>query len=453
MVLPHRRRGDRHPDGGRRHRLRRLVGRLLLRRSTSRPGSCALEVPARARRTRSRPTPGEQPARRHLRRRARHLLGLVRARATARRPALVIFGGGYTLYALNAATGALYWRHDYTGRPASRPIPTRRHPHLLVAGGRRRQGALRGGRRRPEELTGLRRGRQPRHRRPGVGVPDRRRRRGTGAQRRVRQRVVVGHGAARLGPRRVRHRRLRLLERPRRWRRPSSPCTSTTGTWPGRTGRTLPRLHCDWDFGATANAGLDAPGQRHVPRRRRQGRDLLLARPGHRPLRWATNVVFGGFSGGFIATDRLRRPAGLRLDRPRRLRPLREARPGACATRRTPATRRRRSRRCTPSTPPPGAVAWQADHGRLVRSHHRGRRHDLQRAGPQRATCIQVRDAATGQLIAQLALPQSNWSGIATVGDALVFGTGSTYRGDPAGIEVLTPGGAPAGALVSRPMR
>ena len=33
------------------------------------------------------------------------------------RPALVIFGGGYTLYALNATTGAVYWEHDYTGRP------------------------------------------------------------------------------------------------------------------------------------------------------------------------------------------------------------------------------------------------------------------------------------------------------------------------------------------------
>ena len=58
-------------------------------------------------------------------------------------------------------------------------------------------------------------------------------------------------------------------------------------------------------------------------------------------------------------------------------------------------------------------------------------------------TVIQVRDAATGSLIESIEIPDSNWSGIATVGDALVFGTGSTYRGNPAGIEVLTPGGAP----------
>jgi len=40
-------------------------------------------------------------------------------------------------------------------------------------------------------------------------------------------------------------------------------------------------------------------------------------------------------------------------------------------------------------------------------------------------------------------LPQFNWSGIATVGDALVLGLGSTNSAEHAGIEVLTPGGTP----------
>ncbi len=43
--------------------------------------------------------------------------------AEGTRPALVIFGGGYTLYALNAANGAIYWEHDYTGRPDEPPSP------------------------------------------------------------------------------------------------------------------------------------------------------------------------------------------------------------------------------------------------------------------------------------------------------------------------------------------
>ena len=39
------------------------------------------------------------------------------------RPDLVIFGGGYTLYALRAADGTEYWRHDYTGLPEAPADP------------------------------------------------------------------------------------------------------------------------------------------------------------------------------------------------------------------------------------------------------------------------------------------------------------------------------------------
>ena len=39
-------------------------------------------------------------------------------------PDLVIFAGGYTLYALDAASGALVWEHDYTGLPEQPPNPT-----------------------------------------------------------------------------------------------------------------------------------------------------------------------------------------------------------------------------------------------------------------------------------------------------------------------------------------
>ena len=39
-------------------------------------------------------------------------------------PDLVIFGGGYTLYALNAKTGALVWKNQFTGLPEQPPSPT-----------------------------------------------------------------------------------------------------------------------------------------------------------------------------------------------------------------------------------------------------------------------------------------------------------------------------------------
>ena len=40
------------------------------------------------------------------------------------RPNLVIFGGGYTLYAIDADDGQLYWKHVYDGRPERAPSPT-----------------------------------------------------------------------------------------------------------------------------------------------------------------------------------------------------------------------------------------------------------------------------------------------------------------------------------------
>ena len=59
------------------------------------------------------------------------------------------------------------------------------------------------------------------------------------------------------------------------------------------------------------------------------------------------------------------------------------------------------------------------------------------------AKAVQVRDVSSGRLLAQVGLPQFNWSGIATVGDALVFGLGTTASASSSGIEVLTPGGGP----------
>ena len=41
----------------------------------------------------------------------------------AARPDLVLFGGGFTLYALDAHTGALYWKHQYPGLPDLPPDP------------------------------------------------------------------------------------------------------------------------------------------------------------------------------------------------------------------------------------------------------------------------------------------------------------------------------------------
>jgi hypothetical protein len=55
---------------------------------------------------------------------------------------------------------------------------------------------------------------------------------------------------------------------------------------------------------------------------------------------------------------------------------------------------------------------------------------------------VQVRSAATGALLASLSLGSAPcWSGIATVGNAIVFGTGSSNIGSPDGVVVYTPHG------------
>jgi hypothetical protein len=158
-------------------------------------------------------------------------------------------------------------------------------------------------------------------------------------------------------------------------------------------------------------------------------------------LRWSTNVVFGGSSGGFIGTTA--------YDGRRVL--------GATALGDFLPTSHGILPVCDPSDPRDvanqqpsdhafgavtGAVLWQADDaasfsattvaGGMVFS---GVALD--------AKAIQVRDASTGRLLAQIGLDQFNWSGIATVGDALVFGVGTTASAPASGIEVLTPGGVP----------
>jgi hypothetical protein len=67
-------------------------------------------------------------------------------------------------------------------------------------------------------------------------------------------------------------------------------------------------------------------------------------------------------------------------------------------------------------------------------------------AGP----LLEVRDAGSGELLAKVTLAQESWSGVATVGDALVVGEGTDYSHTPSGVEVLTPGGRPPVVPVAR---
>jgi hypothetical protein len=56
-------------------------------------------------------------------------------------------------------------------------------------------------------------------------------------------------------------------------------------------------------------------------------------------------------------------------------------------------------------------------------------------------TVLQVRDVATGGILDSVVLPGPNWSGAATVGNAVVVGVGSSYTAQPAGVVAITPRG------------
>ena len=198
---------------------------------------------------------------------------------------------------------------------------------------------------------------------------------------------------------------------------------------------------CDDDFGATANAGVSPSGVTtflgegskngtYYSLDPRDGTAALVHQRGLRRL-----------LGRFHRHDRLRRPPRLRRHGDRRLPPDQARASGPCATPPIRGTPRRRTRPTTPSTPrtAPGVAG---ERRRLLLGDDGGRGDDLQRRS-RSSQVLDVRDAATGSLLEQVPLPQFNWSGIATVGDALVFGLGTTADATNSGIEVLTPDGAP----------
>ncbi len=141
------------------------------------------------------------------------------AHATGRtgpaRPDLVIFAGGYTLYALDAHTGALYWKHDYTGRPDQPPDPnhdgTRIFSSPVVVGGSVLFGVDTDGERASRGYAvgaSLATGDPLWEYQTDVDTA------GPHPRQRVREHLVLGDGAARRRPGGVRQRRLQLRRPP-----------------------------------------------------------------------------------------------------------------------------------------------------------------------------------------------------------------------------------------------
>ena len=259
-------------------------------------------------------------------------------------------------------------------------------------------------------------------------------------ERRVRQRVVVGDGACPASGSSYSTRPTVTSTTPRISPKSSSPSTSPTGTSHGCTDRPSLDLDCDWDFGATPNAGITPQGRATFLGVGGKDGTYYSLNPATGQLRWATNVVFGGFSGGFIATTAF---DGHRVY-------------GSTALGDYGRFEKDTSVLCDPSNPrdtatqnptvhafdaATGAVAWQAQNGASFAATTVAG--GMTFNGPAVAgPILVVRDAATGTIVTQVKLPGSSWSGVATVGDALVTGIGASAEAQPAGVVALTPGGS-----------
>jgi polyvinyl alcohol dehydrogenase (cytochrome) len=360
--------------------------------------------------------------------------------AAGRRPALVIFSGGYTLYALNAANGAVYWKHAYpgVGGPLSpNNDSTRIFSSPVVYDGRVLFGVDEDGQRHSAGYVvaaSLATGDPVWEFQTDVGpggrvmddscgsvwssgtvLPD------LGL-------VVFGTadcdfaGSARYADSVL---ALRITNGALAW-------------------RYHPLAHapaCDDDFGSSANAGVTASGRTTFLGEGSKNGTYYSLDPRTGGLRWSTNVVFGGASGGFIGTTAF---DGARVYGATALGDFLPRKGGGNAVCDPRDPRDTASQNPTDHTfeSATGAVEWQ-DNGFASFSPTTVAGGMTFNGPALAAAAVEVRDAATGRLVAQIGLPQANWSGIATVGDALVLGVGSTYDPSSSGIEVLTPGGDP----------
>jgi outer membrane protein assembly factor BamB len=354
------------------------------------------------------------------------------------RPDLVIFGGGYTLYALDARTGAPVWKHAYTGRPDLPPDPAHDDARIfsspVVADGRVMIGvSVDGapGRRGYIVAASLQTGEPIWHFETDVDLNGRLTNDGCGnvwssgtvlpTTRLVVFDVADCHFS---DPPKFSETVLALHIR------------DGSVAWVFRPRRR--DIRCDTDFGATPNAGITARGVPTFLGVGGKDGTYYSLDPRTGALRWSTNVVFGGFTGGFIGTTAL---DGTRVHGSTALGDFGHFEgPGMV--------------RCAPDNPRDlpfqeptvhvfdartGAVTWQATGaGSFAPTTIAG---NLSFNGLALRNVVQVRDRDTGQLVNELSIPALCWSGIATAGDAIVFGTGASHVGSPDGILAFTPNG------------
>jgi outer membrane protein assembly factor BamB len=355
------------------------------------------------------------------------------------RPPLVIFGGGYTLYALDATDGQVFWEHDYPGLPGP-PKPdqdsTRIFSSPVVADGKvifgvdvdGQQGSA-GSVVAADLNTGNPVWELQTDANPAGQVQDD----GCGSVWSsgtvLADLGLVVFGTADChfaGAQRYADSIMALH------------IDSGTVAWLYHPLEDAPR--CDFDFGTTANAGVSASGVTDFLGEGSKDGTYYSLDPATGQLRWSTNVVFGGSSGGFIGTTAY---DGHQVYGSTALGDFNPTSTG--------------NRLCDPSDPrdraaenptvhafdaATGAVSWEVNGASSFAPTTVAGGMTFNGLALAK-TVIQVHEAATGAAVTEIQLQQANWSGIATVGDALVFGVGTDFSGAHAGVEVLTPGGKP----------
>jgi polyvinyl alcohol dehydrogenase (cytochrome) len=199
---------------------------------------------------------------------------------------------------------------------------------------------------------------------------------------------------------------------------------------------------CDFDFGASANI-LDIDGNRYVGIGGKDGTYYVLRSDTRNPageLRWSTNVVFGGNSGGFIATTAF---DGQRIYGGTGFGDI----PGPI---------------CDPSNArdtliqepsfhaldlQTGKIDWEGflnytfapstvGNG-VIFDGWAGVPSPIPASPPQISASLRAYDAATGHVIAEFAMPGQVNSAAAIVNNMLFFGTGNTYDGAGSSVQAF----------------
>ena len=364
--------------------------------------------------------------------------------AAGGRPDLVIFGGGYTLYALVAtgpAAGRLFWAHDYSGLPEAPPDPANDSTRIFsspvvvnnqVVFGVSADGES--GHRGYVAAANLNNGNPIWRFDTDVDTAGSVQNDGCGGVWSspsvdfVRRLVFFGVADCHDQGVPPYHERVLALH-----------ATDGSLAWvftPSRL-RGVPAGQdppCDFDFGATVNLGspnpaTGAPGFLGVG-----GKDGTYYRldPATGAPAWTTGVVFGGSAGGFIGTTAY---DGQRAYGATALGDL-----GTPCEPTNPSD--------TPFQEPSahaisadGTIAWQANGSQSFSPTTVAG--GMTFVGSVTTPTVEVRDASTGLLLASLPAAPSCFCAIAVSGNAVFFGTGGAQQASPDGLYAFTPLAAP----------